>query len=542
MVCFTAPPSHWASAVIIGWRANPSAPCAATSPREGVSMFKSKPGWLLAACLALGSATAQAPGDVRIALVIGNGAYAQPATLPNPVNDAKAMGDTLRGLGFEVIEVRDASRAQMLEAVAKVRTALRGKQGIGMLYYAGHGLQLDWRNYMVPVDAKLQSSADVPPQTVEVGAVIDSFKEAGNRMNILVLDACRDNPFPEAASAKGLAQLDAPPGTILAYATAPGNVAADGTGSNGLYTQYLLQELVKPQSRIEDVFKRTRFAVRKASRGRQVPWESTSLEEDFMFNAGKVVAVPAPDNRAREQALAEERAAWTKVKDSAAVEDVFAFLARFPSGSYAEPALARLEKLQRAEVTAQPDRQGRVQGSFDSRFREGDTYEFVMRDGLSGSVMQRGAIEVKLRGEDEYEGVLTSGNVSGGRGNRAGFVLADAGGTYDPPWVLIPAGEYQAGKKMAGRAVRTEKSGQVYWMDYETKVIGREPLQTPLGLIDAWKVETKFVTQFGRRTHITFWYDQDWGYPVKYVSETRLANAAPDIRIREMVARSRRPG
>jgi hypothetical protein len=145
------------------------------------------------ACLCF-SAQAQAPLDVRIALVIGNSAYPN-APLVNPANDARAMGDTLRGLGFTVIELRDAQKTQMAEAIAKVRADLNGKQGVGMLYYAGHGLQLDWRNYMVPVDAKLTKASEVAGQTVDINLVIDAFKGAGNRMNILVLDACRDNPF-----------------------------------------------------------------------------------------------------------------------------------------------------------------------------------------------------------------------------------------------------------------------------------------------------------------------------------------------------------
>ena len=215
------------------------------------------------------SAAAQAPIDIRIALVIGNGAYAGSAALPNPVNDAQAMGETLKQLGFTVVELRDGNKAQMNDAITKVRTALQGKQGVGMLYYAGHGLQLDWRNYMVPVDAKIASSADISSQAVDVHSVIDAFKAAGNRMNIVVLDACRDNPFASTASGKGLAQLDAPPGTFLAFATAPGNVAEDGDvkSGNGLYTGFLLEELKKPSAKIEDVFKRVRLNVRKRSQG-----------------------------------------------------------------------------------------------------------------------------------------------------------------------------------------------------------------------------------------------------------------------------------
>ena len=153
------------------------------------------------------------------------------------------------------------------------------KANSGHVVFACHGLQLDWRNYMLPVDASLKSAADVPRQTIDLAGVIEIFKSAGNRMNIVVLDASRDNPFgASTSSAKGLAQLDAPPSTFLAYAIAPGNVAEDGDekSGNGLYTRFLLQELRRPTVRIEDVFKRVRLNVRKQSQGRQIPWESTS--------------------------------------------------------------------------------------------------------------------------------------------------------------------------------------------------------------------------------------------------------------------------
>lgn len=243
--------------------------------------------------LATFAVSAQAPLDVRVALIIGNSAYIGAPVLGNPANDARAMGEVLRSLGFQVIELRDGNKAQMTAAISRVQESLKGKQAVAMLYYAGHGLQLDWRNYMVPVDARLASAADVPRQTIDLGSVIDTFKGAGTRMNIMVLDACRDNPFASStSSAKGLAQLDAPPGTFLAYATAPGNVAEDGDekGGNGMYTQYLLLELRKPFGKIEDVFKRVRLSVRQKTQGRQTPWESTSLEEDFFFNDGTRLA------------------------------------------------------------------------------------------------------------------------------------------------------------------------------------------------------------------------------------------------------------
>jgi uncharacterized caspase-like protein len=267
------------------------------------------------------------------------------------------MTKSLKSLGFDVIELRDGSKAQMAEAIAKVREMVEGKQGVGMLYYSGHGQQLEWRNYMVPVDASLAKPADVPEQTVDVGNVIEAFKTAGNRMNILVLDACRYNPFADTASGKGLAQFDAPPGTLLAYSTAPGNVADEGDGSNGLYTQYLPAELSKPAARIEDVFKRVRYQVRQKSAGRQVPWESTSLEDDFYFDDARSKAAKAERDRlvkdaaAREEAFAAEKLDWDRIKESGNAGDFYAFLNRYPSGLISEQARFQLERLQQAAVT-----------------------------------------------------------------------------------------------------------------------------------------------------------------------------------------------
>jgi uncharacterized caspase-like protein len=286
----------------------------------------------VASLLAAVSVSAQAPLDVRVALIIGNSAYAGNMALINPANDAKAMADVLKRLGFTVVELRDGNKAQMSAAIAQVSNSLKGKQGVGMLYYAGHGLQLDWRNYMVPVDANLKTAADVAGQTIDLSSVVDIFKAAGNRMNIVVLDACRDNPFGgNTSSAKGLAQLDAPPSTFLAYATAPGNVAEDGDvkSGNGLYTQFLLQELKRPTAKIEDVFKRVRLNVRKQSNGRQIPWESTSLEDDFFFNDGvKYTIKPeelermAAEVRAIEQRrLAQEAEALERIQQAALAKE-----------------------------------------------------------------------------------------------------------------------------------------------------------------------------------------------------------------------------
>lgn len=258
------------------------------------------------------TSVAQAPLDVRVALVIGNAAYKNIPALANSTNDAKSMAVVLRKLGFSVVEVVDGSKDQMGKAIEQMQGLLKDKQAVGMLYYAGHGLQLDWHNYMVPVDAKLNQASDVPKQTIDIENVINTFKQSSTRMNIIVLDACRDNPFAGKASGKGLAQLDAPPGTYLAFATSPGNVAEDGdeTSGNGLFTQFLLKELQKP-ARIEDVFKRVRLQVRQKSQGRQIPWDSSSLEDDFAFNDG-VKHTFNPEDLAREALQVKEREAQLK--------------------------------------------------------------------------------------------------------------------------------------------------------------------------------------------------------------------------------------
>ncbi|OYU31906.1 MAG: hypothetical protein CFE39_06125 [Comamonadaceae bacterium PBBC2] len=266
------------------------------------------------------STNAQAPLDVRVALVIGNAAYKNIPALANATNDAKSMSSVLRKLGFNVIEVVDVDKAQMVKAIAQMQTLLQGKQAVGMLYYAGHGLQLDWRNYMVPVDAKLSQASDIATQTVDIENVIDTMKRSATRMNIIVLDACRDNPFSGKASGKGLAQLDAPPGTYLAFATSPGNVAEDGddNASNGLFTHYLLKELQRP-ARIEDLFKRVRLQVRQKSQGRQIPWDSSSLEDDFAFNDG-VKHTFNPEDLIKEAQLAKEAQAQLQRAAQAAAE------------------------------------------------------------------------------------------------------------------------------------------------------------------------------------------------------------------------------
>src|SRR5512138_3654852 len=228
---------------------------------------------------------AAATPEQRIALVIGNGQY-KDAPLLNPVNDARAVAKALSRSGFQVVQKENMGRAEMQVALREFGDALR-KGGVGLFYFAGHGVQAKGRNFLIPVDADIQREDEVAYNSVDANQVLDKMEAANNRLNIVILDACRNNPFARSmrSSGVGLAQMDAPVGTFIAFATAPGSVASDGQGQNGLYTQHLLRAILRPGMKIEDVFKEVRAGVRRDSNGKQVPWENTSLEGDFVFVA-----------------------------------------------------------------------------------------------------------------------------------------------------------------------------------------------------------------------------------------------------------------
>jgi hypothetical protein len=451
---------------------------------------------------------AQAPSDVRIALVIGNGAYAGTAALPNPANDAAAMSQTLKGLGFTVVEARDASRAQMMQAITTVRDNLKGRQGTGMLYYAGHGLQLDWRNYMVPVDAKISKAADVSEQTVELASVIDAFKQAGNKMNIVVLDACRDNPFP-ANSGKGLAQLDAPPGTFLAYATAPGNVAEDGAGQNGLYTSYLLEELKKPQAKIEDVFKRVRLNVRQKSQGRQIPWESTSLEEDFYFTGKKVELV----NKTSEDASYRLQATlWKSLQHEGKPDDITEFLKQFPSGHFSELAQFRLDQLTKPNVVAvaRPDDK-LANNTLTRRAYVGTAKEMQFDNGDNSRRAKFINYSEVTRIDDKYIYWRDKFDNWGRPATQEGVIdlmgnpLGNSDVKREVPLQITPA-EYRVGYrwKYSERYFNNDIK-QEFTRDYESRIATKETVNTKIGDIEAFKIETTSLRSDGTTENSTRW-------------------------------------
>jgi hypothetical protein len=223
----------------------------------------------------------------RLALIIGNSEY-RSAPLKNPVNDAKDVANNLELCGFEVIKQINASQRNMEQAVDEFYKKLKNVD-VGFFYYAGHGIQVEGRNYLIPVDARVTSESDVKYESVDVGRILGKMKDAGNDLNIVMLDACRDNPFQRSfrSNNQGFAKMDAPRGSIIIYATAPGSIAADGEGRNGLYTGYFLDNMMKKGLPIEKVLKETRKQVFNKTNGKQIPWDSSSLMGDFYFNPDK---------------------------------------------------------------------------------------------------------------------------------------------------------------------------------------------------------------------------------------------------------------
>jgi hypothetical protein len=236
----------------------------------------------------------------RVALVIGQSAYRAVPTLPNPANDAKAIGQLLGDAGFEVMSASDLSQNELRERVSEfaAKVAEKGPDTVALMFYAGHGVQIDGENYLVPVELDPRREADIPLQAVRLNDVLNTLTSVPSKTRLILLDACRNNPFPQISKSTGhgLAVVDAKlgaPGTFLSYSTSPGAEAEDGNGANSPYTTALLKAGREPGLPIEEAFKRVRLAVNQVTDGRQTPWDSSSLVSDFRF-FGQSDAGPKP--------------------------------------------------------------------------------------------------------------------------------------------------------------------------------------------------------------------------------------------------------
>jgi uncharacterized caspase-like protein len=223
----------------------------------------------------------------RVALVIGNSEYQSVGRLANPANDANAVTKALQAADFDVQTLTDLARLDMGRALSQFanKVAAKGKDTVALIFYAGHGLQIEGENYLVPTNAKIEREADVPLSTMRLADVMKALESVPSKTRIVILDACRNNPFTtlQKSGGRGLAIVDAPAGSIVAYSTSPGQEALDGTGANSPYTSALVEVMKEPGLQIEQVFKGVRVKVNKNTDGRQVRWESSSLTANFAF-------------------------------------------------------------------------------------------------------------------------------------------------------------------------------------------------------------------------------------------------------------------
>ena len=528
------------------------------------------------------SATAQAPLDIRVALVIGNSSYNDVPRLVNPQNDAKAMSLMLKKLGFQVISVIDGTKKDIDTAIQNMRSNIQGRQAIAMIYYAGHGLQHNWDNYIIPIDFKNSSNIDLAKDAVNLKNVLDVFSQSKTRMNIIVLDACRDNPFgSKLGSNKGLAQVDAPINTYIAFATAPGNVAQDGDDRSGygLFTGYLIKELQQPAT-IEDVFKRVRLQVRKSSGGMQIPWDSSSLENDFSFNDGKKYTVQSNDfmkaladekNKEEQEKLlveqkkneaslrlaaqnnkkqipsvesspapvllasvdrvfkpieanqntdlASEKSDWERIKDSKNPNDFYAFLYKYPNGLLSANANFKVEELDKRKISAQTDKNGLSESLGLFKVKPGDlfTYSVVDKRALFGTKERFNNFRVD-KIQDGLIYLLVNAYREEIRTLSGGYVSGYSDGQ---PLSFTPPRQDLPGEPLfVGKkwsSASFQKSGNFESARTDKfQVLGIEEITTPAGTFKTFKIEMN-----GQHNNATinqiYWIDADSGIRVKTI-------------------------
>jgi len=322
----------------------------------------------------------------RVALVIGNGAYTQASALPNPVNDAVDLTARLQALGFEVIDGYDLDYGTMQSVVRDFARALEGAD-IGLFFYAGHGLQVDGRNYMVPVDATLSDESAVDFETIDMNLVLDQLARNPDRTSIILLDACRDNPLAanlarqaaaarSAAVGRGLAQIESvAAGTLIAYSTQPGAIASDGEGRNSPFTSAILHHIETPGLEVQQLMRRVRASVIEGSDGLQIPWDNSSLTDNFYFSPplGENIGPPSIESWApphRDPTPRQiEIGLWNDVKDTGAIEELQAYLDQYPTGVFANAARARIERFAR-EASAAADQAAAFASAIAAEFAE----------------------------------------------------------------------------------------------------------------------------------------------------------------------------
>ena len=323
--------------------------------------------------------------DKRVALVIGNSRY-KDSPLKNPVNDAKAMRDKLSALGFDVVYREDLKQTQIGSTLSEFEQKLSAG-AISVFFYAGHGLQVDGKNYLPVTDASINNEYDVPTQSLNANLVLQIMDKAKSKVNILFLDACRNNPYARSfrSANSGLAPMSSPLGTIVSFATRAGETAADGNGNNGLYTEQLLKLLDKPNLPVDQMIKRASKAVIEVSGGKQVPEMSVQLYDDFYL----VQQSSNPQGGAVVSNMAADDTLWYSIKDSSKATDFERYIKEFSTGQYVIQAKEQLAKLKPSKPvsTVSVDVNAETKALNSVRFLD-ELEEFVKRDSAPLTTLQ----------------------------------------------------------------------------------------------------------------------------------------------------------
>ena len=385
--------------------------------------------WLIGlACWLAAASTAAAQTEKRVALVVGNGAYKHVPALRNAPSDASDMTAKFKALGFETFGGIDLDRVALVKAlVAFGRAAERAD--VAAVFYAGHGVQVNGQNYLVPTDAQVEYEAELDVALVPLDLAMQQLRR-GSRINIVMLDACRDNPFAPnlsrtmgtrsaGALGRGLSRVPAVSGTFVAYATQPDNVALDGEGRNSPFTAALLKHIEQPGLSISDLMIEVRNDVMQSTNGKQVPWDSSSLTGRFTFKIEGTVTVKP------ETGVSEEMLFWQSVKDSRTASEIEAYLKRYPQGVFADLARARLADIDRNPPPAGQQETGRAEGATVS--------QKVLTVPLTPNAWIRvGPQTGQIRGSDQglalIGGAWTNGRLINGRQDG---ITAQSGNTFD---------------------------------------------------------------------------------------------------------------
>jgi hypothetical protein len=461
--------------------------------------------------------------EERLALVIGNAAYRNDP-LDNPVNDARLIAQSLRKSGFAVALHENLDRAGLIDAMRSFGKQL-GENTIAVVYYAGHGLQLRDHNYLIPVDAEIRSEDEIPIAGLDIGFILGRMSAARSRVNIVILDACRNNPFSgrSGAKAQGLAQMDAPVGTLLAYATAPGKLAADGGGgADSLYATYLARHLLTPGLPVEQVFKHVREEVVRDTRQQQVPWESSSLQGEFAFVPGAVPPPGAPGDTE----LAGELAFWNSIQASTRADEYRAYLRQYPNGRFVALAQTRLAAFTAPAPAATPPARA------DTLPHVGDTWRYRVQDQFRiGDLFLTAKVDTV-----SAEGVAETWTTTSDAKVRTTLVPLDPGFNALPGWTLTPpefspyllaAGGLRAGQAIPDQSLRVEQS----ILPLRVRNEGEEEVAVAAGHFRATKLVLRgqAVSRGGGRgsavaSEHVIWYSPQVKRTVKYTVTIRVGN------------------